>query len=124
VLVGLAHFSHPARIVLVVASMLMASAAFFSEANLSSGEREDRSNRWIFLSLLVIGLLSAFLPAYTERKGWLASRWRYRPLDWRVSLCCGWRAANLAHLRSWPPIQRAGGHSAQQKHKVFLCLFC
>ena len=47
----------------------MASAAFFSQANLSSGEREDRSNRWIFLPLLVIGLLSAFLPAYTERKG-------------------------------------------------------
>jgi protein-S-isoprenylcysteine O-methyltransferase Ste14 len=41
----------------------------FSDANLSSGEREDRSNRWIFLPLLVIGLLSAFLPAYTERKG-------------------------------------------------------
>jgi protein-S-isoprenylcysteine O-methyltransferase Ste14 len=63
-------FSHPARTVLVVASMVMASTAFFSEANLSSGEREDRSNRWIFLPLLVVGLLSAFLPAYTERNGW------------------------------------------------------
>ena len=63
-------FSHPVRIVLVVASIAMASAAFFSEANLSSGEREDRSNRWIFVPLLVIGLLSAYLPAYTERKGW------------------------------------------------------
>ena len=64
-----AFFNHPARTALVVASLVMASAAFFSEANLSSGEREDRSNRWIFLPLLVIGLLSAFLPAYTERKG-------------------------------------------------------
>jgi protein-S-isoprenylcysteine O-methyltransferase Ste14 len=63
-------FSHPARIILAVASMVMASAAFFSDANLSSGEREDRSNRWIFIPLLVIGLLSAFVPAYTERKGW------------------------------------------------------
>ena len=62
-------FNHPARTALVVASLVMASAAFFSEANLSSGEREDRSNRWIFLPLLMIGLLSAFLPAYTERKG-------------------------------------------------------
>jgi protein-S-isoprenylcysteine O-methyltransferase Ste14 len=65
-----AFFGHPARIVLVVASLVMASAAFFSDVNLSSGEREDRSNRWIFIPLLVIGLLSAYLPAYTERRGW------------------------------------------------------
>jgi protein-S-isoprenylcysteine O-methyltransferase Ste14 len=65
-----AFFRHPARIVLAMASILMASAAFFSDANLSSGEREDRSNRWIFTPLLVIGLLSAYVPAYTERKGW------------------------------------------------------
>jgi protein-S-isoprenylcysteine O-methyltransferase Ste14 len=77
---SVAFFSHPARTVLVVASVAMASTAFFSEANLSSGEREDRANRWIFLPLLVIGLLGAFLPAYTERKGWWvldgdAARW-------------------------------------------------
>ena len=65
-----AFFSHPARTILAVASMVMASAAFFSDVNLSSGEREDRSNRWIFLPLLAIGLLSAFLPAYAERQGW------------------------------------------------------
>ena len=63
-----AFFDHPARTILAFASMVMASAAFFSDANLSSGEREDRSNRWIFLPLLVVGLLSSFLPAYTERK--------------------------------------------------------
>jgi protein-S-isoprenylcysteine O-methyltransferase Ste14 len=65
-----AFFRHPARTGVAVASVLMASAAFFSDANLSSGEREDRSNRWIFLPLLGIGLLSGFLPAYAERKGW------------------------------------------------------
>ena len=65
-----AFFSHPARTILAVASMVMASAAFFSDVNLSSGDREDRSNRWIFLPLLVIGLVSAFLPAYAERQGW------------------------------------------------------
>ena len=65
-----AFFSHSARTILAVASLVMASAAFFSDVNLSSGEREDRSNRWIFLPLLVIGLLSAFLPAYAERQGW------------------------------------------------------
>ena len=65
-----AFFRHPARAGVAAASVLMASAAFCSDANLSSGEREDRSNRWIFLPLLAIGLLSGFLPAYTERKGW------------------------------------------------------
>ena len=65
-----AFFRHPARTGVAVASVLMACAAFCSDANLSSGEREDRSNRWIFLPLLTIGLLSGFLPAYTERKGW------------------------------------------------------
>jgi protein-S-isoprenylcysteine O-methyltransferase Ste14 len=65
-----AFFSHPARTMLAVATLVMASAAFFSDVNLSSGEREDRSNRWIFVPLLVIGLLSAFLPAYAERQGW------------------------------------------------------
>jgi protein-S-isoprenylcysteine O-methyltransferase Ste14 len=65
-----AFFRHPARTGVAVASVLMASAAFFTDANLSSGEREDRSNRWILLPLLAIGLLSGFLPAYTERKRW------------------------------------------------------
>ena len=41
--------------------MVMASAAFFSDAKLSPGERENRSNRWILLPLLVVGLLSSFL---------------------------------------------------------------
>ena len=65
-----AFFRHPARTGAAFASLLMASAAFCSDANLSSGEREDRSNRWVFLPLLAIGLLSAFLPAYTERRKW------------------------------------------------------
>jgi hypothetical protein len=106
-------FNHPARTVLVVASMVMASAAFFSDANLSPGEREDRSNRWIFLPLLVIGLLSAFLPAYTERKGWWildgdTVRWLGVFL-----FVAGWRAADLAHLHPRAPIQRTGGHPAR-----------
>ncbi len=48
--------------------MALTVAAWFSSANLSAGEREDRSNRWIIGALGVIGLLSAWLPAYTDRK--------------------------------------------------------
>jgi len=61
-------FSHPALIVLVIATLVMAVAAVFSGGNLSAGEREDRSNRWVIYALGIIGLLSAFVPAYTDRK--------------------------------------------------------
>jgi hypothetical protein len=63
-----AFFANPARIALVIATVAMAGAATFSSANLSTGEREDRSNRWVIGALGLIGLLSARLPAYTDRK--------------------------------------------------------
>lgn len=63
-----AFFANPARTALVITTAMMAVAAFFSSANLSTGEREDRSNRWVIGALGVIGLLSAWLPAYTDRK--------------------------------------------------------
>jgi protein-S-isoprenylcysteine O-methyltransferase Ste14 len=63
-----AFFANPARIALVIVTAAMAGAALFSSANLSSGEREDRANRWVIAALGVIGLLSAWLPAYTDRK--------------------------------------------------------
>jgi len=41
-------------------------------ANISSGEREDRGNRWVLTAFTVIGLLDAYLPAYADRRGfWL-----------------------------------------------------
>jgi protein-S-isoprenylcysteine O-methyltransferase Ste14 len=63
-----AFFANPARTALVIATAMMAVAALFSSANLSAGEREDRSNRWVIGALGLIGLLSAWLPAYTDRK--------------------------------------------------------
>jgi protein-S-isoprenylcysteine O-methyltransferase Ste14 len=63
-----AFFANPARTALIIVTAAMAGAALFSSANLSTGEREDRSNRWVIGALGVIGLLSAWLPAYTDRK--------------------------------------------------------
>jgi protein-S-isoprenylcysteine O-methyltransferase Ste14 len=63
-----AFFANPARIALVVVTAAMAVAGLLSSANLSTGEREDRSNRWIIGALGLLGLLSAWLPAYTDRK--------------------------------------------------------
>jgi protein-S-isoprenylcysteine O-methyltransferase Ste14 len=31
--------------------------------------REDRGNRWVLIVFALIGLLAAYLPAYTDRKG-------------------------------------------------------
>ena len=62
-----AFFSHPPLIVLTIATFIMAAIATQSSGNLSPGEREDRGNRWVIPALAVIGLLEAFLPAYTDR---------------------------------------------------------
>jgi protein-S-isoprenylcysteine O-methyltransferase Ste14 len=64
-----AFFSHPARIALTVVTFALSGAALFTSGNLSPGEREDRANRWVIAAFGVIGLVAAYLPAYTERKG-------------------------------------------------------
>jgi protein-S-isoprenylcysteine O-methyltransferase Ste14 len=63
-----AFLAHPPLIALLVVTLLMVVAAMFTSGNLSSGEREDRGNRWVLVAFGAIGLLSAWLPAYTDRK--------------------------------------------------------
>jgi len=64
-----AFFSHPPLIALTVVLLALAGVALFAGGNLSSGVREDRGNRWVIAAFGVIGLLLAFLPAWTDRKG-------------------------------------------------------
>lgn len=64
-----AFFAHPALVALGFACAVMIVAAFFAGGNISSGEREDRGNRWVLAAFGIIGLLLAYLPAYTDRKG-------------------------------------------------------
>jgi protein-S-isoprenylcysteine O-methyltransferase Ste14 len=63
-----AFFANPARIALGMACAAMVGAAFFAGGNISSGEREDRGNRWVLAAFGILGLLGAYLPAYTDRK--------------------------------------------------------
>ena len=63
-----AFFSHPPLIALAVALFVIAGVAFFADGNLSPGVREDRDNRWVIAAFALIGLLAAYLPAYTDRK--------------------------------------------------------
>jgi protein-S-isoprenylcysteine O-methyltransferase Ste14 len=60
-------FSHPALTALAVITLAMTVVALFSSGNLSAGVREDRDNRWVLIAFGVIGLLAAYLPAYTDR---------------------------------------------------------
>jgi protein-S-isoprenylcysteine O-methyltransferase Ste14 len=73
-------FSHPALIALAGTLVVLTGVALFSGGNLSPGEREDRANRWVIVVFGLIGVLAAYLPAYTDRKGvWVldgeALRW-------------------------------------------------
>jgi protein-S-isoprenylcysteine O-methyltransferase Ste14 len=63
-----AFFSHPALIALTIVLCVLAGASVFAGGNLSSGTREDRGNRWVILVFALLGLLDAYLPAYTDRK--------------------------------------------------------
>ncbi|MNN41575.1 Isoprenylcysteine carboxyl methyltransferase (ICMT) family protein [compost metagenome] len=54
---------------LTIVLFALAVAALFSGGNVSSGMREDRGNRWVLGAFGALGLLAAYLPAYTDRIG-------------------------------------------------------
>jgi protein-S-isoprenylcysteine O-methyltransferase Ste14 len=64
-----AFFSHPPLVVLAIITLVLAGVGLLSSGNLSPGEREDRGNRWVLIAFGVLGVAAAYLPAYTDRKG-------------------------------------------------------
>jgi protein-S-isoprenylcysteine O-methyltransferase Ste14 len=62
-----AFFSHAALVALTIVGLVQLGVGLFSGGNLSAGEQEDRGNRWVLVAFGIIGLLTAFLPAYTDR---------------------------------------------------------
>ena len=75
-----AFFSHPPLIALAVALFALSGVALLAGGNLSPGLREDRGNRWVIAVFALIGLVEAYLPAWTDRKDFLtldgdAIRW-------------------------------------------------
>ena len=75
-----AFFSHPPIVATTAFTLAATVVALFSHANLSSGEREDRGNRWVLGAFSVLAVLLAFFSAYTDRHDILtidgdAARW-------------------------------------------------
>ncbi len=64
-----AFFSHPALLALAIVFVCLVGASSITQGNLSPGVREDRGNRWVIGVLVLVGLLGAYLPAYTDRIG-------------------------------------------------------
>src|ERR1041385_5549724 len=64
-----AFFSLPPLVALAVVTFVLAVAALFTAGNLSSGEREDRGNRWVIAAFGIIGPLIGYVPAYPDLPG-------------------------------------------------------
>jgi len=64
-----AFFRHPAFRALAGVTIVLAIFAVFSGGGISSGEKEDRGNRWVLAAFSVIALSMSFFSAYTDRIG-------------------------------------------------------
>jgi len=62
-----AFISHWTLIVLMLVTAAATFIAPFSRGNLSSGEKEDRGNRWVFVAFGLLMLASAVVPPYADR---------------------------------------------------------
>jgi protein-S-isoprenylcysteine O-methyltransferase Ste14 len=60
-------FSRPALTTLAIVVIVACIAAFFAGGNVSSGEREDRGNRWVLVVFTIVGVLLGYVPALTDR---------------------------------------------------------
>jgi protein-S-isoprenylcysteine O-methyltransferase Ste14 len=66
-----ALFAEPARVALVIVTLMLVIASAFTEGNLSAGQEEDRGNRWVLVVVFALGTLDGWLPAHCDRAGWL-----------------------------------------------------
>jgi protein-S-isoprenylcysteine O-methyltransferase Ste14 len=62
-----AFFSHPALVALTIVLVVVSCVASYAGGSISSGEREDRSNRWVLIPFIVLGLAASYVSAYTDR---------------------------------------------------------
>jgi protein-S-isoprenylcysteine O-methyltransferase Ste14 len=91
-------FSHPALTALALAFSAMTVVSLFCGGNLSPGVREDRGNRWVLPVFGVLGLVNAFLPAWSDRaEFWTLDGDALRWFGVALFAFSGW-------LRLWPVV--------------------
>ena len=91
-----AFFAHPALRALAWVTAGLAASAVFSGGGMSTGEKEDRGNRWVLGVFGMIAVLMAYFSAYTDRIGfWTLDGDAVR---WAGVLVC----AAGGVLRIWP----------------------
>src|SRR5271165_6710953 len=67
-----AYAAQPPLLALALVTAALGAAALFTRGNLSAGVREDRANRWVIVAFGIIGLLLGYLPALTDRLGFMS----------------------------------------------------
>src|ERR1700744_2611476 len=60
-------FASPARIALTMVFVALTIAGMLTAANLSTGQREDRGNRWVLAAFGILGILAAYVSAWCDR---------------------------------------------------------
>ena len=105
-----AFFSHPALIALTLATLGMLFVAPFSNVNLSSGEKEDRANRWVFTAFGLIALTERHRAALYRSHRPVDHRRRNNSLDRRDPVRARRSTATVAGLCAGFAIQWVGGH--------------
>jgi hypothetical protein len=63
-----AFFAHPAFRALAGATVVLTIVAIPSGGGISTGQQEDRSNRWVLGAFTVIALLMAFFSSYRSHR--------------------------------------------------------
>jgi protein-S-isoprenylcysteine O-methyltransferase Ste14 len=63
------YLAHPALIALAAIFFVLSVVAGFAGGNVSPGVRENRRNRWVVGAVVVVALISAYLPAWSDRAG-------------------------------------------------------
>jgi len=60
-------FAQPALTGAALVTLGLLGFGIFSGVTFGPGVREDRQNRWVFVPFAVLGLLTAYLPAWSDR---------------------------------------------------------
>jgi protein-S-isoprenylcysteine O-methyltransferase Ste14 len=62
-----AFLAHPPLVIVALVTFLAGVVALFTKGNLSSGETEDKGNRWVLAFFFLMAPLLAYAPAFTDR---------------------------------------------------------